>query len=104
MVVYSAGPTNIEQGNSAKFVIEFLSTSGAITTPTSASLSITYVDTSNVSVTESVTLTQEDSFFTGTWSSTSAALGLASWTTTAAGSTTAQAAGQLRILQRQSTY
>lgn len=104
MVVYNSGPINIEQGNSAQFNVEFLSTDGTITTPTSASISITYTNTSFASVTETVELSESNSLFTGTWSSTSAALGIATWEAISASSTTAQAVGQIRILQRQSTY
>lgn len=103
MPQYNSGPINIQQGNSANFTIEFLDDDGDLTVPSSANLSITYTNTSNTSQTDSVTLTNSNSFFTGTWSSTSAALGLATWEATAA-STTVQATGQLRIIQRQSTY
>lgn len=102
MTVFISGPINIEQGNSASFAIEFLDSSGDLTVPSSADLSITYVNTSNISTTDSVTLTEDNSFWTGTWSSASAALGLATWVATG-GSTTISATGQLRILQRQST-
>lgn len=101
---YISGPVNIEKGNSASFTIEFLNASGVLTTPSTANLTVAYTNTSNASVTDTVSLTQSNSFFTGTWSSTSAALGLATWEATMAGSTVIQATGQLRILQRQSTY
>lgn len=101
-MTFQSGPVNIESGNSAKFAIEFLDSTGALTVPSSANLSVVYINTSNVSQTDSVTLTQTNSFWTGTWSSVSAALGLAIWTATGA-STTVQATGQIRVLQRQST-
>ena len=105
MTVYNSGPVNIEQGNSANFAVEFLSADGSLSVPTSGTLSITYTSIANVSTTEDVTLTNSNSFFTGTWSSTSAALGLATWEAVAAGSTDeVQATGQIRIIQRQSTY
>ncbi len=104
MTVYASGPINIEQGNTAQFTVEFLSSTGELTVPSSADLNISYTNILNASVTDNVSLTLTDSFFTGTWSSTSAALGLATWVTTMAGSTLTQASGQLRILQRQSTY
>lgn len=102
-MTFLSGPVNIEQGNSAKFAIEFLDSTGALTVPSSANLSVAYTNISNTTQTDSVTLTEENSFWTGTWSSTSAALGLATWTATGA-STTVQATGQIRVLQRQSTY
>lgn len=102
MPTYISGPINIQQGNSANFTIEFLDDSGDLTVPSSADLSVTYTNTSNASQTDSVTLSNSNSFFTGTWSSTSANLGIATWIATAA-STVTQATGQLRIIQRQST-
>lgn len=102
-MTFNSGPFNIQQGNSANFVIEFLDSSGSLTVPSTASLSVTYTNTLNASQTDSVTLTETNSFFTGTWSSTSAALGLAVWTATRTGSTETQSTGQLRIIQRQST-
>lgn len=104
MTVYNSGPINIEVGNSAYFTIEFISSVGELIVPSSANLTVTYVNTSNVGVTDTVSLSETNSFFSGTWSSTSAALGLATWQATMAGSTVVQATGQLRILQRQSTY
>lgn len=104
MTVYQSGPVNIQQGNSATFNVEFLDSTGALTVPSSGLVTVTYTNTSNTSQSDSVSLTEYNSFFTGTWSSTSAALGLATWVATMAGSTTTQATGQLRILQRQSTY
>lgn len=101
--LYNSGPVNIEQGNSANFVVEYLSSTGELTVPASGTLTISYIDITNTSASESITLSLDNSFFTGTWSSTSAALGLATWVVMADGSTTTQATGQLRVLQRQST-
>jgi len=98
MTQASFGPVNIVQGNSAKFVIEFLGSDGNITTPSSANLTVAYTNTSNASQTDTVSLTVTGSFFTGTWSSTSASRGLATWTLTGAGSTTTAQDGQLRII------
>lgn len=91
------GPINITSGNSARFVIEFLS-SGTLTVPSSGNLTVTYTNTANASQTDTVSLTQTNSFFLGVWSSTSAALGLATWNLTAAGSTVTQQTGQIRIV------
>ena len=92
------GPTNITGGNSAKFVLEFLDSDGNITTPSSANLTVTYVNTAGASQIDTVALTVTGSFFTGTWSSTSASLGLASWSLTGAGSTTVAQNGQIRVI------
>lgn len=92
------GPVPITQGRSAFFTAEFLDANGNISVPSGATLSITYNNLSNASVTESVTLTQSGSFFTGTWSSTSATYGLANWSVTATGNSTASQTGQIRII------
>lgn len=103
VTIYNSGPVNIEAGNTASFAVEFLDSSGDLTVPSTTNMLVTYTNTSNASTTDIVTLTEDNSFFTGTWSSTSAALGLATWSVTMTGSTIAQAAGQMRIIQRQST-
>ena len=103
MTVYNSGPVNIEAGNTANFAVEFLDSNGALTVPSTCNFTISYTNQSNASVTETVAMTQSNSFFTGSWSSTSAALGLATWSVTMTGSTAVQATGQIRVLQRQST-
>src|SRR5262245_12053138 len=102
--VYESGPINIQQGNSANFTVEFLSSLVELTVPSSAYITIAYTDITSIAVSETVDLTEDNSFFTGTWSSTSAALGLATWTVMAANSTISQSVGQIRVIQRQSTY
>lgn len=104
MTVFESGPINIQQGNSANFTVEFISSLGVLTVPSSAYISISYTNLSATSVSEDFDLTEENSFFVGTWSSTSAALGLATWNAYSANSTTAQATGQIRVIQRQSTW
>ena len=98
MPQFDWGPVPITQGNSAFITAEFFDSSGNTTTPTGATFSITYTNLSNASVTEAVTLTQTGSFFTGTWSSTSATYGLADWTITATGNSTAFNEGQIRVI------
>lgn len=102
--VYDCGPINIQQGNSARINVEFLSSRGVLTVPASANAEITYLNLSLASVTETVALSETNDFFTGVWSSTSASLGIAIYVITASGSTTPQATGQLRIIERQSTF
>lgn len=92
------GPVNIQQGNSAFFTAEFYDSSGNTTIPSGATLSITYINTSNASTTDNVALSQTGSFFTGTWSSALASRGLASWTITATGNSTASQNGQIRVI------
>lgn len=99
-MTFLSGPFNMQQGNSIEFVVEFLDTSGVLTVPPSATMTVTYTNTSNASQTDTVTLASVGSFFTGIWSSTSAALGLATWTATALPSSVQAATGQLRVIQR----
>ena len=99
MVSFQSGPFNIEQGNSANFVIEFFDINGVLSIPVLPGLTITYINNTASTQIDTVTLSQNGSFYTGTWSSTSAALGLATWLTTAPSSVQIST-GQLRILQR----
>jgi hypothetical protein len=92
------GPVNITSGNSANFVVEFLNSAGVITVPSSATLTVTYTNTSNVSQSDNVSLTLTGSFWNGTWSSTSAAYGLATWTLLGSGSTTVAQTGQIKVI------
>lgn len=92
------GPVNIVQGNQARFAIEFLDSNGLLTAPSSASLNVIYTTITNSSQTDSVTLTLSDSVWTGTWSSTSAARGLATWQVTATGSTSVVQTGFIRVI------
>lgn len=97
-MTFQSGPVNISQGNSAQFVVEYFDADGDLTVPTTAEMTVTYVNTSNGTSVDSVTMTLSNSFFTGTWSSATAALGLATWVATADGGSTTQATGQLRII------
>ncbi len=97
---FLSGPFNIQQGNSAQFAVEFFDSLGSLSVPPSASMTVTYTNTANSSQTDNVTLSLNGGFFTGTWSSTSAALGLATWSAITALSTVQIATGQLRVIQR----
>ncbi len=99
MTQVAFGPTNISQGNSAFFTAEFYDSNGAITVPTGATLNITYTNTGNTSQTDTITLASVNSFFTGTWSSALAALGLASWSVYSTGNSTAAQMGIIRIIE-----
>lgn len=98
MTQVAFGPVNIQYGNSAFFTAEFYDQNGNITVPISATLSITYTNINNTSQTDLVLLTPNNSFLTGTWSSTNAALGLAPWTITASGASSASQLGIIRVI------
>lgn len=92
-------PTNITYPNTARFVVEFFDDDGALTVPSSATLTISYTDRVSLSATSTnITLAQTNSFFLATWSSTGAAIGLASWSVTAPGITAPADSGQIRII------
>lgn len=92
-------PTNISYGNSARFVVEYLSSLGVLASPSSGQVTITYVDrTSLTSTSTTIGLTATNSFYLGTWSSTGAALGLATWEVTSADSTSALQTGEIRVI------
>ena len=91
-------PTNIQKGNTAQFVIEFISSHGLITVPAGGTIEITYV-TGLTTASTAITLTQVSEFFTASWDSSVADYGAAPWFVTAIGSTNiVQASGQLRII------
>jgi len=93
------GPINITGGNSALFTAEFRDINGNTTVPVGASISVTYTNTTNSTQTDTITLSAVNYFFTGVWSSTSASPGLASWSITATGNSTASQAGQIRVIE-----
>jgi len=98
---FQSGPVNLQQGNQAEFVVEFLDTDGNTTVPSSGTLTITFTNTSNSTDSTTIALTATNSFFTGTWSlSSTAALGLATWEATAPGITSPAASGQIRVIDR----
>ncbi len=97
---FDSGPFNIEAGNSASFVVEFLDAAGFTSIPSSASMTVAYVNTANSPQTDAFALVVKSKFFVGTWSSTSAALGLATWTAIANSSVGQVKQGQLRVIQR----
>ena len=101
--IFNSGPVNIQLGNSAHFAVEFLDSNDELTVPLTGELTIVYPTTSGGTASATVTLTNNNSFFVGTWSSASAGLGTATWTVTADSDPTVQATGQLRIIQRQAT-
>lgn len=92
-------PTNITYPNTARFVVEFFDDDGALTVPSSGTLTIDYIDRVSLSATSTnIGLTQTNSFFVGIWSSTGAAIGLATWSVSAPGITAPADTGQIRII------
>jgi hypothetical protein len=65
---------------------------------------VNYINTSFASASDPVSLSVVNEFFTGTWPSASANLGLATWVVSTALGSSVGATGQLRIIQRVSTY
>lgn len=99
MPSYNLSPVNISFPNTARFVVEFLDADGVLTVPSSGTLTVSYIDRSTLSnTTATVDLAQTNSFFLGTWSSSGAALGLATWSVTAPGITSPAASGQIRVI------
>lgn len=91
-------PINILEGNSVKFVVEFISSAtGNLVSPTSASITLNY-NVSGVASSSTLDLTQEGSFWTATWSSAGVDLGLVTWTTASSATTNPAATGDLRII------
>lgn len=93
-------PTNITQGNSAQFIAEFVDSNGNTTTPTGATLAITYPlnNQGTTTASTSITMTLTGAFMTATWFSSVSSLGNAPWTVTATGTFTAGASGTIRVI------
>lgn len=100
-MAFQSGPFYIQQGNSAQFVVEFFDINGLLSVPPSATMTLVYTNTSNATQTDTVTLNSVGSFFNGTWSSASAALGIATWTAVALPSSIQAAQGQIMVIKRQ---
>lgn len=101
MTTFVSGPVNIQQGNTASFVVEYLDSSGNYSLPAGGSIEVSYTNTTNSPTTDTVTLSLANSYFTGSWAATTAGLGLATWVVFASGSTTAYATGQIRVIERE---
>lgn len=90
-------PVNITQGNTARFIVEFLDSSGNLSSPDGGTLDITY-PTGVTSASTSIALTASGSFYTANWDSSVSALGTADWSVTATGSLIAADSGTLRVI------
>lgn len=92
-------PINVTIGSTVKFTVEFFDSNQILTVPTSATLTITYPISSDslTIVSCAISMTPAGSFFTATWGSGAAALGLSSYSVSAPGQI-APTTGTLRIL------
>lgn len=91
-------PINATLGSTIVFTVEFFSSANVMTVPSSATLTITYPMSSNslVTTTTTVGMSQSGNFFTATWGSGVAALGITNYSVTAPGQASATI-GQLRL-------
>lgn len=91
-------PINVLQGNTVQFIVEFLSsTTGALVSPTSASVTVNY-HVSGVATSTTFDLTSNNSFWTGTWSTVGADLGDVTYATASSATTNPASTGDLRII------
>ena len=91
-------PINVTYGSTVQFTVEFFDSSQILTVPTSATITITYPPSSNSLTTVScaIGMSQSGSFYTASWGTTVAALGLSSYSVSAPGQAT-PTTGTLRI-------
>lgn len=80
-------PFVVSRGTNVGFSVEFYTSSGALTMPTSGWLTITYPALAGGTATQTVTLTR-GRVFTGTWDSTVSDLGIATVSISGAGQAT----------------
>lgn len=90
-------PTNITRGRTAQFIVEFVDENGALVTPSSGQITINYA-VDFVTQQAVVALSQSGSFWTGTWDSTPADLGIADWSVSSPLTTSPAQVGQLNII------
>ena len=99
-MTFLSGPVNIQYGNSANFVVEFLDSNQSLTVPSGATMTVTYTNILNTTQADVVTMTLTNSFFLGTWSSSNASLNLATWLVSSVDNSSISATGQIRVIQR----
>ena len=91
-------PINILENNTVQFVVEFLSSAtGNLVSPTSAAVTVNY-HVSGVATSTTIELTQQGSFWVGTWSTVGADLGSVVYTTESSATTNPASTGELRII------
>lgn len=92
-------PINVTTGSTVEFTVEFFDSNNVLTVPTSATLTVTYPPSSNsiTTISVSIAMSAAGSFFTATWGSGVAALGLSSYSVAAPGQAT-PTTGTLRLI------
>ena len=92
-------PINVTLGSTVQFTVEFFDSNQILTVPTSATITVTYPLSSNSLTLAScaIGMTPVGSFFTATWGSGVAALGLSSYSVNAPGQAT-PTTGTLKVL------
>ena len=92
-------PINVTTGSTVQFTVEFFDSTNVLTVPTSATLTVTYPLSSNsiVTATATIGMTPSGSFFTATWGSAVAALGITNYSVSAPGQASATT-GSLRVI------
>ena len=93
---------NAPLGQSITFTAMFFDSAAVLTVPSSATLTVTYPPSSNslTTVSCSIAMTAAGSFFTATWASSVAALGMSSYAASAPGlvSGSSGSTGELRLI------
>lgn len=92
-------PFNVTQGSTVQFTVEFFDSTNVLTVPTSATITVTYPQAGNSVTLVScvISMSPVGNFFTATWGSGVAALGLSSFSVNAPGQVT-PTAGTLRLI------
>jgi len=88
---------NVRRFSTAEFVAEFLDSNGVMTTPPTATLTITYGSTSGVVGSTVITMQPAGFAFTGNWGAGNADLGLWSYSISAPGQVS-PTTGNIRVL------
>jgi hypothetical protein len=92
-----AMPFNVSQGSTVTFTAEFFDSGGAMTVPSSATLTIVYPVSNTTTTSCSIGMSAAGNFFTATWGSGVSELGLATFSVSGAGQAT-PTTGTLRII------
>lgn len=92
-------PINITTGSTIEFTVVFFSSANVTTVPSSATLTIVYPPSSNglTTVSCAIGMTPSGQYFTATWGSAVAALGIANYSVAAPGQAS-PTTGQLRVI------
>ena len=92
-------PINVTTGSTVQFTVEFFDSTNVLTVPTSATLTVIYPLSSNsiASGTATISMSPSGSFFTATWGSAVAALGITTYSISAPGQLSATT-GSLRVI------